>query len=319
MRENTEYSMKYDAEYCSAFNADSSETVAYNNPRFPAYVRYGILSSYPDYSAVSHWHRDLEFIFIKSGSMTYNVNGELIELSESNGIMVNSRQVHYGFSAEHSECEFICILLSPELLEGNEWFYRNYIEHVVENPSCPYLYLDSGSWQRAILDKVARMYHSFGGKSIEGLAYFELIEDFLFIMKTLYEKLPIEKQALAKESSELASFRNMITYIEEHFAERITLQSIAAAGACCKSKCSLLFRKYLRDTPITYTTKLRLGKSLGALLDSDKSITEIAYEYGFGGASYYSETFQKYYGMPPSKYRKIQWERAKPKNSLVHS
>ena len=94
--------MNSDRKYCSAFNVDSSETVAYNNPLFPVYVRYEILSRYPDYSAVSHWHEDLEFILIKKGKMTYNVNGELIELSESNGIMVNSRQLHYGFSGEHS-------------------------------------------------------------------------------------------------------------------------------------------------------------------------------------------------------------------------
>lgn len=127
--------------YCSTFNLDYSETVAYNNPLFPAYVRHGILSSYPDYSAVIHWHKDLEFIVIKKGSMTYNVNGELIDLTEGSGIMVNSKQLHYGFSAEHKECEFVCILLLPELLSGNEWFYQNCIEPVIENPLYPYLYL----------------------------------------------------------------------------------------------------------------------------------------------------------------------------------
>ena len=76
--------------------------------------------------------------------------------------------------------------------------------------------------------------------------------------------------------------------------------------ACCKSKCSLLFKKYLRDTPITYTTKLRLRKSLSTLLGSNSSIADIAYEYGFGGASYYCETFKKYYGMPPLLYKKNQ-------------
>ncbi len=50
------------SKYCSVFNSDSSETVAYNNPLFPAYVVYGFLSSYPDYSSISHWHKDLEFI-----------------------------------------------------------------------------------------------------------------------------------------------------------------------------------------------------------------------------------------------------------------
>ena len=297
--------MNSNTEYCSTFNLDFSETVAYNNPLFPAYVRYGILSSYPDYSAISHWHKDLEFILIKKGKMTYNVNGELIELSQNNGIMVNSRQLHYGFSMEHNECEFICILLSPELLQGNEWFYQNCIEPLVENPSYPYLYLDRSSWQISILEKLDKIYHSFGGASIDTLSYFELVEDFIFIMKVLQENLNTRNQILTKESSELASLRSMITYIEEHFMEHITLESIALAGTCCKAKCSSLFKKYLCDTPITYTTKLRLRKSLAALLDPDTRITDIAYEYGFCGASYYCETFQKYYGISPLRYRKM--------------
>lgn len=294
--------------YCSTFNLDSSETVAYNNPLFPAYVRYGTLSAYPDYSAVSHWHKDLEFILIKKGNMTYNVNGELIELSEGNGIMVNSRQLHYGFSPEHRECEFICILLSPELLSGNEWFYQNYIEPVIENTQYPYLYLGKEEWSRSILEKLDKLYSFFTVQSEQGLPYFELIDEFLSIMKMLYENLDVKNYGKTKASNELTSLKSMMTYIEEHFTQRITLENIASSGNCCKSRCSLLFKKYLRETPMTCTIRLRLRKSLAALLDSDKSITEIAYEYGFCGVSYYCETFQKYYGTSPLRYRKEQTE-----------
>ena len=298
--------------YCSTFNPDFSETVAYNNTLFPAYVRYGLLSTYPDYSAISHWHSDLEFILIKKGKMTYNVNGELIELSENNGIMVNSRQLHYGFSEKHDECEFICIVLSPELLRINEWFYQNYMERLTANSSFPYLFLEYKDWQSEILDKIEKIYHDFGSvpatASVETLPYFDLISDFADMMKILYENLPVESQAKDQESSELTVLKNMISYIEEHFSEHITLENIAFAGACCKSRCSLLFKKYLRDTPMTYTMKLRLRKSLVSLLESDARITDIAYEHGFCGASYYCEAFQKYYGMSPLQYRKKQWD-----------
>lgn len=294
--------------YCSTFNLDSSETVAYNNPLFPAYVRYGTLSAYPDYSAVSHWHKDLEFILIKKGNMTYNVNGELIELSEGNGIMVNSRQLHYGFSPEHRECDFICVLLSPELLSGNEWFYQNYIEPVIENTQYPYLYLGKEEWSRSILEKLDKLYSFFTVQLEQGLPYFELIDEFLSIMKMLYENLDVKNYGKTKASNELTSLKSMMTYIEEHFTQRITLENIASSGNCCKSRCSLLFKKYLRETPMTYTIRLRLRKSLAALLESDKSITEIAYEYGFCGVSYYCETFQKYYGTSPLRYRKEQTE-----------
>ena len=294
--------------YCSNFNLDASETVAYNNPLFPVYIRYGFLSSYPNYSAVSHWHKDLEFIRIKKGRMTYNVNGELVELSEGDGIMVNSRQLHYGFSLEHRECEFICVLFSPELLSGNEWFYQKYIEPVIENAQYPYLYLGKEEWSRFILEKTDKLFSFFTLQPEQGLTYFDLLDEFLLIMKTLYENLDIKDYRKTKTSNELISLKNMMTYIEEHFAQRITLENIASSGDCCKSKCSLLFKNYLRETPMTCTTKLRLRKSLAALLDSDKSITEIAYEYGFCGVSYYCETFHKYYGTSPLRYRKEQKE-----------
>ena len=288
------------------FNTDASETIAYNNPLFPAYIRYGMLSRYPDYSAVSHWHRDLEFILVKKGHMTYNVNGELIELTENNGLMVNSRQLHYGFSAEHHECEFICIILSPELLQGNMWFYENYIERIAEHPAYPYQYLSHNDWAKNILERLDKMYLSFESGNPAPETYFTLIEDFTYILRVLYENFNMEQAVKTENAVELAVLRSMISYIEDHYMERITLENIAQSGACCKSRCSLLFKKYLCDTPITYTTKLRLRKSLPALLESDRSITDIAYEYGFGGASYYCETFKKYYGVPPLTYRKIQ-------------
>ena len=60
------------------FNSDASENVAYNNPNFPAYIKKGQLSSYPNFRAVSHWHDDLEFILILEGQMFYDVNGAFI-------------------------------------------------------------------------------------------------------------------------------------------------------------------------------------------------------------------------------------------------
>lgn len=316
--------MENSLRYCSAFNSDSSETIAYNNPLFPAYVHYGILSCYPDYSAISHWHEDLEFILIKKGHMTYNVNGNLIELYENHGIMVNSRQIHYGFSSTHEECEFICIILSPELLRGNQWFYHNYIEAIMDNFSYPYLSLGHSGWQGELLETIQKIYDVFGEKQNDSpdvsipyseknnsptnreLSYFKLIEYFCSIMKILYENLSFSKDVTQKESSELSSLKEMITYVEEHFTEPVTLENLALAGTCCKSRCSLLFKKYLRDTPISYITKFRLQKSLTALLESDLPITDIAFEYGFNGVSYYCETFRKYYGVSPLQYKKAQ-------------
>ena len=194
-------------------------------------------------------------------------------------------------------------MLLPELLSGNDWFYQNYIEPVTENSLYPYLHLGEKEWEKAILAKLDRIYTTFTAPPEREPFYFALMEGFLSIMGLLYENLDVKVHGTAKESDELIALRSMIAYIEEHFAQRITLEDLAAAGACCKSRCSLLFKKYLRETPMTYIAKLRLRKSLSTLLDTDNSIAEIAYKYGFCGASYYCEIFQKYYGISPLKYR----------------
>lgn len=295
--------------YCVKFNSDESETVAYNNPLFPVYIRFGKLSLYPEYTCTSHWHSDLEFILIKKGHMTYNVNGNLIDLTPDTGILVNSRQLHYGFSKDCQECEFLCILISPELFHSNPWFYENFIEKIISRFG-EYLFLQNTGWQKDVLTTLEKLYRYYGilldDPAKHSSDYFDLIKDLYELMHLLYKNLPSISQDTceSEEATGLHTLKAMITYIERHYAERITLQELAASGMCCKSKCSALFRKYLRDTPISYLTKFRLRKSLEELINTQEDITQIALSCGFSGTSYYCETFKKYYGVSPLRYRR---------------
>ena len=97
--------------------------------------------------------------------------------------------------------------------------------------------------------------------------------------------------------------QNMISFIQQHFSEKITLDQIALAGGIGQSKCCKLFGTYIHQTPNVYLTTYRLNKSTELLRMSDLNITEIAYEVGFNGASYYVEAFRKYIGISPSEYR----------------
>ncbi|MGN0464776.1 MAG: cupin domain-containing protein [Lachnospiraceae bacterium] len=78
---------------------DLSERVYYNIPDFPVYIYRSLLSSYPNFSAISHWHDDIEFILVESGHMQYNINGKTVILREGEGIFVNTKQFHYEFSS----------------------------------------------------------------------------------------------------------------------------------------------------------------------------------------------------------------------------
>lgn len=287
--------MNKDKVYLSTFNADSSETVAYNHPLFPVYVQTGKISTFPDYTFITHWHQDLEFVVILEGHMTYSVNGILTELKENEGFMVNSRQIHSCFSSDRSECKFICILLSLELFRGNAWLYENYIETVTYNTDIPFLKLENTGWQKEVISDLLKIANS--------TSPFTVMEQGFRIMGKLYEHFPVKKKEEKGQKNELKTLKEMLLFINANYAEQLTLSDIAGSGACCISRCCSLFRKYLHDTPVTYLTKQRLRKSLKYLLEEDISITEVALNCGFHSSSYYCELFHRYYEQSPLQYR----------------
>ena len=91
---------------------------------FPAYIKPGILSLYMDYKAVSHWHDDLEFIVILEGKMSYEINGERIEISQGEGLFINSRQLHNGFSDEKQKSSGSFISCSNDTWFDSLWRKR---------------------------------------------------------------------------------------------------------------------------------------------------------------------------------------------------
>lgn len=278
-----------------------SEKVKYNYSEYPIYVKWDSLSQYPNYSAVSHWHEDVEFILILSGYMIYNVNGKNIRLEKGNGIVVNGHQFHHGFSDECAECEFICMILNPLLLSVNEFFERKYIEPLINNEKLPWMGLSREvMWQKEILDLIYGIYL----KSQEQEPFLEMQQMIFGLWNILYHHTKQEEKPAVQKDGRIMTVKKMLTFIHSHYQEKLTLDMIADAGNVCKSKCHTLFRMYLSRTPVEYITEYRLRKSLDALLNSSLSIAEIGYSVGINSASYYSELFRKYFHCTPKEYMK---------------
>lgn len=291
-------------------NEDYSENVPYNYPEHFLFIEEDRLSQYPQYTALSHWHDDVEFIAVLSGEMRYNINGRIITMHPGEGVFVNSRQFHYGFSKEQKECVFLCILLHPMLLCCTSPMEQAYIGPLLSNTAFPCWPLRTTvPWEDNILQALRQMYGLLGQPA------FPLLIQSLFyqIWHALYTHAPKEQTSAAKSTSQLSSVREMVRYIQGHYAEKISLEDIAAVGNVCKSKCCSLFRTYLDQTPVSYLIRYRLEKSIGLMSTTDMNITQIGYEVGFSGTSYFSETFHKHYGCSPMRYRETHLH-PKPKN-----
>lgn len=280
---------------------DRSEKVKYDYADYPIYIKRAFLSSYPNFIAPIHWHDDIEFIFIVSGEMKYSVNGEIVILRNNEGIFVNAHQVHFGFSEEKTECDFICILLHPMFLCVNTAYEKEFILPVVcnENAACIKLNPDI-SWQKTVLDFIQRIYEVKNEK----LAPVKIQSIFLNIWTLLYDNIAINCQQKIRKSTDLSILKNMVGFIQQNYSHKISLSDIAFSGAIGQSKCCKLFSRFFGLTPNSYLTQYRLNKSVELLKDTNMNITEIAEAVGFGGSSYYAEAFRKWIGMAPTEYRK---------------
>lgn len=280
-------------------NSDFSENIAYNQPDFPAYIKKGQLSCYPDFRAVSHWHDDFEFVLILDGTMSYNVNGNRLLLQTGEGLFVNSRSFHYGYSDTHTDCSFICIILSAELLSANEYFKVNCITPLTQNPQFPFQKLTAAiPWQYNILNDLSELYTVNSRK----LCPFHIIQKFAHILEILFQNMN-SSTAHEQNKEDIQAITAMIGFVQKHYQNKLILKDISNAGNCGKTKCTSLFQKYLSMSPIAFLNHYRLKKASLLLRSTSMSITEIAYTCGFSTTSYFCELFHKYYDITPGAYR----------------
>lgn len=279
---------------------DRSEKIPYDYPDYPIYNRRGMLSLYPNYAAPSHWHDDVELIAVLDGEMDYNVNGGIIKLQKGEGIFINARQMHYGFSDSRMECHFICVILHPLLLCAVPAFEQEFVLPVVCGDRMPFLFLDPKiCWQQDILEQIRFMDQVKG----ERAGPLKIQSAFFRIWSVLYEHVPQDSKNTKLQNNDLTITKNMVGFIQKNYNRKISLADIAMSGAVGQSKCCKLFAKYLGQTPNACLILYRLNKSTELLRDTDMPVTEIALSVGFGSASYYAETFRKWFGESPTQFR----------------
>lgn len=282
---------------------DGSERIRYRDPAVPIYITRGDLRSMTDMSALCHWHEDVELLMPLRGYLSYNVDGAVIPVEEGDGIFVNARHMHYGFSADRTDCEYICITFRPQLLCANEAVRDRYVLPVLTSPSFSHTVLHSSHPEHAPLLALIRQIDATFREQEPGSEL--LVLSALFALwQGIFRMAQAHIREAVAADRDLLIQKRMLEFIRIHYRERITLDVIAAAGGVCRTKCCQLFRKYLNRTPNDYLNSFRLEKGMELLKSTDMTVTEIADACGFTGASYFTELFTKQKGCPPRAYRK---------------
>lgn len=287
---------------------DSSEVIRYDSPGIPLYVRMDRLSDYPDKRAICHWHDDLEFIYVADGRMNYHINGKTVLLEKNDSIMINSRQMHYGYAFQGQDCDFLCVLFHASLFTGNRALLKREVLPVLENADLEYMYFNS---KDAYGREAAKLLGEIGLLKEAGGAAYEL--EVIGVMHILWSRILRNAEVFSADDGEAShtdrrAQKNMVSYICQHYGEKITLADIALSGNVCRSKCCAIFKHYLQQSPIGFLNSYRLKTGCNLLAHTDKSITEIAFICGFNHLSYFSKMFQETYGCTPGEYRRAKKE-----------
>lgn len=94
-------------------------------------------------------------------------------------------------------------------------------------------------------------------------------------------------------------------WVQVHVAQDISLTELAMELGISRFYMCHLFKRCTGTTILDYRNELRLTMAKQALVCTDRKVTEIAADCGFGTDSYFCEVFQSAEGISPTAYRKL--------------
>ena len=98
--------------------------------------------------------------------------------------------------------------------------------------------------------------------------------------------------------------RRIKEYIDRHYMEPITLQSMGEALHISPYYLSHVFKQMSGYSPVQYLLRRRIGEAQTLLITTDLPVTRIAAQVGYDNPSHFNAQFSKAVGMPPRTFRR---------------
>ncbi len=96
-----------------------------------------------------------------------------------------------------------------------------------------------------------------------------------------------------------------VTLMEANLEEPMSLDELSGYVGISRRQLERLFKKYLNCVPTRYYLELRLTRARQLLLQTNKSIVDVALACGFISSPHFSKCYRDYFGMPPRDERRL--------------
>ena len=238
----------------------------------------------------NHFHPAVEFYFLCKGKTSFLIDTKNIIIEKGDLLIMPTNTIHNSTSVNDNKRERILFYL-------DEAYINSVLKENAFDLSKPiFFHFDDNSRIEKIIYKILDEYN---GEKNQILISSLLCEFLVYLSREKsISALLLEQKILSSPMS------NILNYIKENYDKHLTLTSVANEFHFNPSYLSRAFRKNTGFSFNKYVNKYRIVNAIKMLVETNKSITDIAMLNGFNSLNSFCKVFKSNVGVSPLIYKK---------------
>lgn len=242
-----------------------------------------------DWHSTLHAHQCVEIFYVVKGSGNFLVEDVSFPVQKDVMVIVNSGVEHTETSDPRDPLEYIVIGI-----KGSEFLLKKQQDR-------RYCVLKNAANNRQILHYMQYIASEIAEKKDHCEVAVHSALQLLAVHLLRSQSIVISEAPTSKTGLKCVQIKR---YIDSHYKENITIETLSKAVFLNRSYLIHIFTKEYGEPPISYLVKRRVAESRYLLAQTDYSISEIGLMVGFSSASYFSQSFNRVEGLSPKEYRR---------------
>ena len=252
-----------------------------------------------------HWHEEIEITLIREGMSDYRVGQEEFRAEEGDIILIPPYCTHSAYEIPGKTMVSDSLVFHLDLLgaQGQDLSASKYLRPLAEGQlQMPEVIRSSDKGYGEIKKTFLRALDCFQSRPpfYEMLLRESLLHVIILLFELGYIREPQESRSTFINRLQL---RNVLTYIAEHYREKIKVADLSDLSGFSESYFMSFFKQYVGMSCIQYINHYKIQKAAHALEETSQPVMEIAMDHGFDNISYFNLQFRKEFGMTPREFR----------------
>ena len=276
---------------------DYHEKIQHRTHDFPL-AHYYVDEHFSRYRMTMHWHKEMEIILVRSGRIRFYLDDRELLAEAGDLLTLGSGVIHGG---EPENCVYECIVFDPQALTPQMGSLRNELQPLLRNN----IFLKNSAIEAdSRLRDAARQLFALAQDSFVSRGLEMMGAVFSFLGLQLRSLSSAQLQTVSEHSWQKAEqLKPALEYIEQHYGQRITLDTLARLTGFSPKYFCRYFRTIVHRSPIDYLNCYRVECAANLLATADMNVAETAAHCGFSDSSAFIKQFRKYKGTTPKQYK----------------